>query len=58
MIIPPLMVISWFWNSEQDKVHLSWQKEDKRCVLKIDLENYQSIIEYIDEKGNLVQYRV
>ena len=45
-------------DSDPDKLELAWQKDDKICTLKIDLEKYQSIIEYSDEKGNLVQYRV
>jgi len=45
-------------DSEQDKVHLSWQNKDKKCVLKIDLKNHQSVIEYIDDQGKEVKYLV
>ena len=45
-------------ESYQDKVYLSWQKDDKKCSLKIDLENYQTIIEYIDNQGKVASYLV
>jgi sucrose phosphorylase len=45
-------------ESGQGEVKLSWQKDDKKCTLKIDLENYQSFIEFINEKGDSVQYKV
>jgi sucrose phosphorylase len=45
-------------DSELDEVHLSWQKDDHRCTLKIDLNNYQSVIEHIDNRGKLVVYVV
>jgi len=45
-------------NSEEDEVCFSWQNEEKSCTLKIDLENYQSIIEYIDNQGKPVKVLV
>ncbi|MEN8172967.1 MAG: sucrose phosphorylase [Chloroflexota bacterium] len=45
-------------DSELDQVHLSWQKDDHSCTLKIDLNNYQSVIEYIDNQGKMVIYMV
>ncbi len=45
-------------DSGQGEVKLSWQKDDKKCTLEIDLQAYQAFIEYINEKGDLVQYKV
>ena len=45
-------------DSGQGEVKLSWQTDDKKCTLEIDLEKYQSFIEYIDNKGDSVQYKV
>jgi sucrose phosphorylase len=45
-------------ESEGSELNLSWQKNDKACTLRINLENYQSVIEYIDEQGKEVKYFV
>ena len=45
-------------DSEQGEIHLSWQKDDKLCALKINLENHQSVIKYTDEQGKEVNYFV
>lgn len=45
-------------KSGQDEVHLSWQKDDKNCTLKINLEIDQSIIEYTDDQGKTAKYLV
>jgi len=45
-------------DSERDEVHLSWQKDEKKCSLKIDLEKYQTIIEFIDNQGKATKYLV
>ena len=45
-------------DSEPDEVKLKWQKDDKVCTLKINLEIYQSVIEYIDDQGKEVKYLV
>jgi sucrose phosphorylase len=42
-------------DSSSGEIELSWKNGDKACTLKINLENYQSIIEYANEKGGLVQ---
>ncbi|MEH7380544.1 sucrose phosphorylase [Bacillus sp. JJ1533] len=43
-------------DSAKDEVRLSWNKEDHRCTLSIDLKTYKSIIDYTDEQGKPVQY--
>lgn len=43
-------------DSSEDEVKLSWKKDRSCCTLRIALENYQSIIEYVDESGSIVQY--
>ncbi len=45
-------------DSEPDEVHLSWQKDDHSCTLKIDLNNYQSVIKHIDDRGKPIIYVV
>lgn len=45
-------------DSKEDEICLSWQKEEKICTLNIDLKTNKSMIEYIDEEGRLVQYKV
>ena len=45
-------------NTEDNQVRLSWQKDDKMCTLNINLENYKSVIEYVDEYGNLKIYNI
>lgn len=45
-------------DCENDKVQLSWQKDEKVCILKIDLNTNKSIIEYINEAGQKVIYNV
>jgi sucrose phosphorylase len=45
-------------ESAKNEIRLSWEKDDKRCVLFIDLETNKSIIEYLDETGNNVRYIV
>ena len=45
-------------NTEDDQIKLSWQKDDKICTLNVNLENYKSIIEYIDKYGNLKIYDI
>lgn len=45
-------------DSEQNKIILSWQKEEMTCTLKISLSNYQAVIEYVDEQGKEVRYVV
>jgi len=45
-------------NSEKSEVCLEWQKNDKTCTLQINLKNYRSVIEYIDNSGEDVRYLV
>ena len=45
-------------NTDDNQVRLSWQKDDKMCTLNINLENYKSVIEYVDEYGNLKIYNI
>jgi len=45
-------------DSEKNEICLFWQKEGKSCLLRIDLENYKSVIEYIDDHGKVVRYLV
>jgi len=44
--------------TDPNKVSLSWQKEKKRCSLKINLMNNQSIINYVNNQGQIDQYIV
>ena len=44
--------------TDQNKVSFSWQKEKKRCSLKINLMNNQSIINYVNNQGQIDQYIV
>jgi len=39
-------------NSREDEIFLSWKKEDKSCLLTIDLKNNKSFVKYIDKLGN------
>ncbi len=43
---------------KKDEIFFLWQKDNKKCSLKINLKNYQSIIEYKDDQGNLAKYIV
>jgi len=45
-------------RSSELEINLKWQKEDKICTLKIDLTNNKSIIEYMDDLGNLTLYKI
>ena len=42
----------------QDEVVLEWRKGKDKCTLKIDLKNYQTVIEYIEAGGEEKIYRV
>lgn len=43
-------------DSAEDRIQLSWQKENSNCTLFIDLNTYKSVISYINEVGETVQY--
>ena len=45
-------------ESKKDEIFILWQKDDKKCSLKINLKNYQSVIEYKDDQGKLAKYIV
>jgi len=45
-------------DSAKDEVRLVWEQDDKRCALFIDLKTMTTTIEYVDEEGNTVPYRV
>ena len=45
-------------DSDIDELRLSWQKDNDSCTLKIDLNNYQTVINYIDERGKPLIYVV
>ncbi len=45
-------------DSNQDEIRLSWENNQKRCTLFVDLPNNNSYIEYLDENGNDVQFVV
>lgn len=42
----------------KDEIHLTWEKDDKYCTLFIDLKTNKSVIDYVDEAGNVVQYLI
>lgn len=42
----------------KDEIRLTWQKDHKYCTLFIDLKTNKSVIDYVDEDGNVVQYLV
>jgi sucrose phosphorylase len=44
--------------SEPDEVRLEWRRGQNRCTLKIDLKNYQTVIDYIEAGGEQKVYRV
>lgn len=41
-----------------DEVKLSWKKDYKQCTLKVDLSNKMSVIEYVDENGDIKIYNI
>lgn len=45
-------------KSNENEVVLVWKKVDRRCTLKINLMDYQSIIEFVNDQGNVDQYIV
>ncbi|HBE80131.1 MAG TPA: sucrose phosphorylase, partial [Firmicutes bacterium] len=45
-------------DSMDDEVRLSWLKETHICTLTIDLQINRTVIEYRDEAGRMVQYKV
>ncbi|MDC3417441.1 sucrose phosphorylase [Aquibacillus salsiterrae] len=45
-------------DSNENGVKLSWEKEEKTCTLFIDLKTNKTVIDFIDENGELNQYLV
>ncbi len=43
-------------DSNPDELKLSWQKEDKKCTLNLDLSTYKSVVEYVDIKGKKIEF--
>lgn len=46
------------FDSKEDEVCLSWQKDDKTCLLMIDLKSNKSVVQYLDEMGKTVIYNI
>jgi sucrose 6(F)-phosphate phosphorylase len=45
-------------DSNNDVISLSWQNNDAKCTLFIDLKTNKSVISYVDENGQETQYLV
>ena len=45
-------------DSDDRVVRLRWQKEDRACTLTVSLMSGSSEIEYADERGAMVRYRI
>jgi len=45
-------------DTDESIICLSWQTEEKTCTLSVDLKTSQSMIEYTDETGGMVHYRI
>jgi sucrose phosphorylase len=45
-------------DSSEDKIILSWKKDDKACTLNIDLKTNNTFINYINETDQIVTYYV
>ncbi|WP_019637283.1 sucrose phosphorylase [Paenibacillus fonticola] len=43
-------------DSPDDEIRLYWQKEQKSCKLTVQLKSYRSVIEYVDDLDNTVEY--
>ena len=39
-------------------IHLEWQKNERNCTLHVDLITMKSVIIYVDENGETVEYLV
>lgn len=44
--------------SADDEVRLSWHKKKMSCELHVNLKTYQTMIQYVDEKGCKIDYTV
>lgn len=45
-------------DSSDKEMILSWKKNEKYCTLKIDLETNKSVIEYINDNGDVALYNI
>ncbi|EKN69740.1 sucrose phosphorylase [Neobacillus bataviensis LMG 21833] len=45
-------------ESSDDEIRLSWHQAEKWCTLFIDLKSNKSVIDYLDDKDQVVQYFV
>jgi sucrose phosphorylase len=45
-------------ETRDDKISLSWEKDELYCRLKIDLNTYSTQISYLDENGQTVEFKV
>jgi sucrose 6(F)-phosphate phosphorylase len=45
-------------DCKKDEILLDWNINEKYCRLSIDLKTYKSVIDYLDEAGNNVQYMI
>jgi sucrose phosphorylase len=45
-------------DSDEGVVRLHWQKDRAICTLTTDLRASRSAIEYVDEAGRLVRYKI
>lgn len=43
-------------DSLDDEIRLAWNKDNKNCSLFIDLKTNKTLISYVDDNGNNVQY--
>lgn len=43
---------------EKEKIEMEWEKEEYKCTLNINLENYQVLIVYTGENRKQINYRV
>ncbi|WP_139902066.1 sucrose phosphorylase [Clostridium thermarum] len=45
-------------ESKRDEIIMKWTKDNKECTLIVDLKTYKSIINYVDESENNVQFKI
>ncbi|WP_307992135.1 sucrose phosphorylase [uncultured Clostridium sp.] len=45
-------------NSSENKIILSWKKDDKVCTLYTNLDDNKSVIEYVDDNGEIIKYTI
>lgn len=45
-------------DGARHEVRLQWELGDRRCTLFIDLTTMETVIDYVDEGGQMAQYRV